>query len=384
MDRNHRPGRYRCLVAVVYIVLASYDFNKFKPQIADAVLKATGRTLDIGGPVDVKAGLSPRLVLTDLSFQNAEWASRPKMVTLKRLEVQVALIPLLSNEIEIKRLILIEPDILIERDSKGRSNLSFKPSEQKTSEETAEKKSANTPLPVFNNVKIENGRLEYRDKISGKTYLVSLKELSAKAHSASSPMDLKVDGAYNNEPFAVQGKFGPLAEIMHASGKWVLEVEIQIAGADLKMKGTAQNAPQSGLDMQVTANVPEPDRLDAVVPGGFPVTKPVSLAGHAVQTGERAYKVSDVQIKMGDNDLTGSIEIDLNQNPLMVNADLTSQKIDFRTLAKSKQTSKKDGAKSKKRAGKIFPNTPLPYDALKNVQGKIKLAAANWCCPAWP
>ena len=365
------------LVAVVYIVLAAYDFNKFKPQIVDAVMQSTGRTLEIDGPVDVKVGFSPRLVLTDLSFQNAEWASRPQLAKLKRLEVQVALIPLLSNEIEIKRLILIEPDILIERDSKGRSNLAFTPPKETPSKETEETKAAGPPQLVFNDVRIENGRLEYRDGRSGKAYVVNLKSFTAEADSTDDPMDLNVDGAYNDEPFSIQGKIGPLSKIMEASGGWSLESQLLNSRGGLFRQRDRKNSPESALDLQVAAEVPEPDKLEKVIPGGFPLNKPVSLTGHAVQTGESAYRISDLLLKLGDNDLTGSVEIDLNQTPVLVNADLTSQKFDFRKLAKSKKSEEKSGKGSKKRAGKVFPDDALPYEALKNVQGNIKIAASK-------
>ena len=369
------------LIAAVYIVLASYDFNKLKPQITQAALNATGRSLEIAGPVDVKFGLTPRLVLTDLAFQNAAWGSRPQMATLKRLEVEVALLPLLSDEIEIKRLILIEPDILIEKNPQGQSNLSFETPKETATPESGETKTSGPPLLVFNNVRIENGLVEYKDGESGKAYKIILKKLMAQADSTDSPMGLDVDGAYNDTPFTVQGKFGPLSKLMQASGEWALEAKVQMAGADLSAKGTIKNAPETELDLQVAANVPEPGRLDSVVPGGLPFSQPVSLAGHATQAGDGAYKISDMQIKLGDSDLAGSAEFNPKQSPMVVNADLKSQKLDLRALSKSDKTAAKKEKPSKKRAGKVFPDDPLPYDALKMAQGKFKITAGQLIVP---
>ena len=44
------------------------------------------------------------------------------MVRLKVLEIEVKLFPLLFGNIQVKRLILVEPDILLETDRKGRGN----------------------------------------------------------------------------------------------------------------------------------------------------------------------------------------------------------------------------------------------------------------------
>jgi len=113
------------LLIVVYIIVASYDFNKLKPQIAKAVKDATGRELTLGGNLDLKIGFHPSLQTQNVAFQNAPWGSQPQMATVKQFEVQVSLLPLISGDIKLKRLILIEPEILIEINKAGKSNLEF-------------------------------------------------------------------------------------------------------------------------------------------------------------------------------------------------------------------------------------------------------------------
>ena len=99
---------------VLYVILSTYNFNSLKPQIARAAKEATGRELTLAGDIHLKIGLTPALVVENASFQNAPWGSRPDMARIKRFEMKVALLPLISRRIELKRLILVEPDILIE------------------------------------------------------------------------------------------------------------------------------------------------------------------------------------------------------------------------------------------------------------------------------
>jgi uncharacterized protein involved in outer membrane biogenesis len=83
------------------------------------------RAESLPAEIKLKISLRPALVVEGVRFQNAPWGSRPDMAQIKRFEVQVALLPLLSKNIEISRLILMEPDILVETDRAGKSNLEF-------------------------------------------------------------------------------------------------------------------------------------------------------------------------------------------------------------------------------------------------------------------
>ena len=53
-----------------YAILESYDFNNYKPKIAQAVKEATGRELKIDGDIKVKLGLSPESGESGTLFNN--------------------------------------------------------------------------------------------------------------------------------------------------------------------------------------------------------------------------------------------------------------------------------------------------------------------------
>ena len=134
------------VVITVYIVLSSYDFNSLKPTITKEVRDATGRELTLGGDIALKIGLIPSLVVEDVRFQNATWGSRPDLAKIKRFELQVALLPLITGDIRIRRLVAIEPDILIETDKSGKSNLEFTPDRETTETPTSKDE---IPLPII-------------------------------------------------------------------------------------------------------------------------------------------------------------------------------------------------------------------------------------------
>ena len=113
------------LFVALYAFLSLYDFNKFKPMIAKAVKDATGRELTIAGNIEFELGIRPTLVVEKVSFQNASWSSTPNLAQVKRLEVQIAVLPIISGKFDIAHLVLVEPDVIVEFDSAGTSNITF-------------------------------------------------------------------------------------------------------------------------------------------------------------------------------------------------------------------------------------------------------------------
>src|SRR5712672_1048257 len=90
------------LVAAVAYVL-SIDFDRYRPLLAERVKAATGRDFVIAGRLDLALSLTPTLTVRNVRLANPPGFSRPDMATIAKLEAQVALWPLLSRRVEIKR-----------------------------------------------------------------------------------------------------------------------------------------------------------------------------------------------------------------------------------------------------------------------------------------
>ena len=110
------------IVAGAVILVMSIDFNQYKGLVAEQVKKATGRELTIAGDFKLAPSLTPAVAVDNVSLANVAGGSRPNMVTLKRLEVQLQLLPLLSRQVKVDRLVLDGADILLETDKNGRGN----------------------------------------------------------------------------------------------------------------------------------------------------------------------------------------------------------------------------------------------------------------------
>lgn len=157
------------LVVGAAVVLMSMDFDQYKPQIAAEVKKATGRDLAIEGKLRLNLlTLNPGLAVDGVRFANATWGSRPDMAQIKRFEVKVSIMPLLSGTLDVDRVVIEGADILIERDANGRGNYEFmtetKPAAAPAPtkpEETA--KGGGMPALAVREITIKDSRLTYKD-----------------------------------------------------------------------------------------------------------------------------------------------------------------------------------------------------------------------------
>ena len=193
------------LFAALYAFIEFYDFNKFKPLIAGVVKDATGRELNIKGEIDIDFGIRPTIVVEDVSFQNASWSARPDLGRVKRLEVQMAVWPLIFGKFDFAHLVLVEPNVIVEFDSAGKSNFSF---------DTAGDDQEETELPppplIFSDVVIEKGLFSYTDAKSDFKFSVSIDYLAAKIPGFDEPLQLDFEGAFDDKPFSLKGTVGPI------------------------------------------------------------------------------------------------------------------------------------------------------------------------------
>jgi uncharacterized protein involved in outer membrane biogenesis len=232
------------LYTVIYAFLHFADLNRFKPRIATAVLKAVGRQLTIAGDLEVDFGLLPVLAAENISLQNASWGSRPEMIRIQRFQVRVALLPLILGRLEIASIVLVAPDIFLEKNEAGIFNI---PSRSGTAG------TAPTQTPLIHRIEMENARLAYDDRQTGRHLELLLDQARAELPGADSPLEIDLEGTFNRTPVAVFGTIGrPLPAFL--SGRQLpASLALEIAGNRFQISGAVENtADFSGLDCKIT------------------------------------------------------------------------------------------------------------------------------------
>ncbi|WP_207538354.1 AsmA family protein [Sabulicella rubraurantiaca] len=94
--------------------LLFFDADSFRPRLVEAVSRATGREF-AADRLALTPGLVPVVMLEGARLGNVEGGSRPEMLTLRRAELRLALLPLIGGRAEVRALTLEGGDLLLER-----------------------------------------------------------------------------------------------------------------------------------------------------------------------------------------------------------------------------------------------------------------------------
>jgi uncharacterized protein involved in outer membrane biogenesis len=227
-------GLVALLLIAVAIAVATVDPNRFVAPLAARVKTETGRTLAIGGPVDISVSLEPKIVLPDVSFGNAPWSKTPQMLTAKRVEAQIALLPLLSRRFEVTRFTLVEPTITLETDAAGRGNWEFSTSPAPSAQAGAQPATAGAAIGV-GNLEIQRGMLTYRNGASGKVTVAAIDRFSLRARDLASPAAVDFRGTVDDVPVALEGELGPPSQWLAQQWPYPLALKGEVDGQKLRM-----------------------------------------------------------------------------------------------------------------------------------------------------
>lgn len=345
-------------VAAVFAIIRSVDFNSYKDLVASQVKAATGRELVLAGDVKVGLSLIPHLEIDQVSFRNADWGSEPQMLKLDRLEADIALIPLLSSQIQIKQVRLIGAEILLETNKDGQGNWVMGTA--------ATGGSSSAPLPQISQAAIENATIRWKNGVTGKTRTVQVDKLTLAPSDTLGNLAVAFDGKVDTVPVSLKGITGSLANL--SQGPLPINATGQIAGGDLAVKGEIANpATLQGLALEVTLAGKAASDLGVL----FGTTLP-ALGAYQFRTKvanpDGKFVFDGLAGKVGNSDFTGHVDVDPAATPLVVNAAMASSHLDLADLG-IKPAEKKSAAPGD---GKVFSAAPWDLSGLQAVNGQYR------------
>ena len=302
-------------VGIGVIVVGRIDPNKYKPDIAAAVKRATGRDLALNGAITLKPSLWPTIQVQDVALSNPPGFSRPQMASLQGLELQLALIPLLSSRIQVDRLVLIHPDILLETDAAGHPNWLMTPEASPaapagTQPQAQPGTGTRTEVSVAS-IRIQDGSIAYRDGRTAKVTTLGLPKLEASAASPDSPLQINADALFNGTAFNLAGDTGSLSRLQDsaATTPWPVKLRLTVGTAKLSADGSLTQPLQGkGYVLDVNGNVPDAAVLTPLLQGyKLPPLHDVTFAAKVADNGGPLPAFSALTLHVGASDLNAEV-----------------------------------------------------------------------------
>ncbi|MEZ8095586.1 AsmA family protein [Photobacterium swingsii] len=234
------------LVVVIGIaaLLALVDPNQFKPLIAEQVKKNTGRELVINGDIDWRFFPSVGFTLGETEFRNPEGFAEANLVRFSNAELSVAVMPLLSQQLEVGNVSLNDARVFIQTRKDGVSNLDgigAQASTATSADESAAEQQPQSTTPESSDiapsqespaagwtislagVELVNASAVIRDDKTGA--LTDIEQLNVS-------LTRFAPGEWAKAAFDVQGKNGELT--FTAKGETELNIAPTLDGAELK------------------------------------------------------------------------------------------------------------------------------------------------------
>jgi len=317
------------LVVGIVVVVSTVDVNALIGPIQTRVKAATGRDLAVNGGARIALSLHPKVVLADVTLSNAPWGTAPQMVTAQRLELELALLPLLSRRLELIEFGLVGPVIALESNAKGEKNW-----------EAALAPGTSAPAPTtpaaamafgVGNVAITSGLLTYRDGGSGDVTRVAIDRLFLRGRDPAAPMVAEFRGKINEVPLAVEGTLGPLEALMQKRWPYPVTLQGEVAGR------------KAAVATKLLAD-------------------------------DKGYKLDELRIAFGANALTGSLTVVIGGPQPKLVFDLTGPTLALNELPLPVAVAAPASAKAAKSAQWIFPDLPVDFSLVRLFDAEGTLA----------
>lgn len=302
-------------VLVVLVVLVGgslvlpslIDWNTYKAQIAERVSAATGRAVELRGDLSLSLLPSPALTVRDARLANATGAAEPDMARLKKLDVRVALGPLLGGRIQVESITLVEPTFVVEVLPDGRVNWDLSggnagaPKQGRSGDGLAAAVS-------FDQVTVQNGTVLYRDARNGRSERIESLDARVVAGSLTGPFQLQGGFRLHAMPLrgeVTTGRFteGAAVPIRASLGLADTDATLRFAGI------VSASASGGGLKAQGDLRAEGGDLSRAIGSGGreaLPaLAQPFNLRT-TIEAGMAGASFANLEVQLGDTRATGS------------------------------------------------------------------------------
>lgn len=373
------------VIAVVLVAPFVIPAETFKGQLLAQVKDATGRDAKIDG--DFRVSILPRVefVAGKVSLANAAGGTAKDMLSVDKLNVRVALFPLLGGEVEIDAFVLERPVINLEVDKAGKPNWQFGKQGPATKPTKSRKTDSAGGLGLsglkLGDVRLVDGRVSYSDARTGVTHRLDDINLKVSLPSLNDPMKAEGSLVWNKEKITLSlGLSNPNGFL--SGEKTSIETQIAAAPVKLTFKGSAASGKKIAAGGALALDVPSIRKLadwagsPLQAPGsGF---GPLKISGQVDVNGQK-YAFRKAILSIDKIEGTGEFAFDGSRRKPLVTGKLQLGQLDLNPYlppeaAPAGKGTKQSAAPQAKAAPADWSDDPIDMSGLNGADASLDLA----------
>ena len=190
------------IVVFGWIVVHSFNAVSVQNQFIKGLQDVTGREVTVAGEPELRWNPIPTLTLKNMTLSNLKESKKPHMLTIPEVQIQIKWTSLFSSPVRISKVILKNPELLIERLSADVINVHFsKLFKQKLELETQNLLGEYQKRTAIDVIEVENGTLNYiNDKTLAK-FMMNQIQGKISLDSLNGPMAFYGQGVWRDTTF---------------------------------------------------------------------------------------------------------------------------------------------------------------------------------------
>jgi len=238
------------LIAVLVLFVSMLDFvnlsftlDSGRRFLVEQIKSYTGRDVRIDGEVKLTVSLIPQLLVHRIHISNPDGFSDEDFVTVNQVEIDLAMIPLLSGQLHFSDISADQAEINLVKKKDGSHNWSFE-NASRSSEQGQEKPTASDDrhngVSQFSieELQLTNVAIRYDDQSRGQVIETQLDQLMIELGDMTKPI-AEINGHIQGFPYELTFVSDPLSA--HSSGKpWFIHGTGYIAGKQTRLEANVQ------------------------------------------------------------------------------------------------------------------------------------------------
>jgi uncharacterized protein involved in outer membrane biogenesis len=350
-------------VLAVVVLVAVWSWSWFIPLIERQASAALGRPVSIGD-LDVDLGRVSEVVVGDLRIDNPEgYPTDPPFATVPRLALRVDV----WEYIRSRRIVI--PDITVDRPAvnllaraEGDNNYTFGNGQTDIDNQTPEE-SAPPVIPEIGALRVREGRVHA--KLDPLRSDMELKIETREPEGQPASLHVTADGRYAGQPITGELVGGAVLSLRDENSPWPIRLNLANGPTKVALEGTVRDPLRfGGANIRLDFSGPDAALLTPLTGVPIPATPAYRLAGK-LDYGEGAFRFSDIDGKLGNTDIAGSIAVAPKSPRPEVTAALRSRRVDLTDLAGFIGGTPEGKAKPAQNRGRVLPDTKISVPRLR-------------------